>query len=378
MTSSPGVKKNYMKIKFAAVPILVLVMLTTLTGCVYFGLGSTPTPSPTAIPTPINAGFTPPPQNAAELPDVPNFADVIAAMRPSVVAINVTIPSLDVFGGVLNQQGAGSGWIIDSSGLIVTNNHVVEGAKDIEITLDDGRNFPAATVRTDPVSDLAVLKIDAPGLQAARIADSSKLRVGDWVIAMGNSLGQGISATKGIVSAVNVTIQVAPGQSLYDLIQTDAAINPGNSGGPLINLLGDVEGITSVKVVETGVEGTGFAISMKEALPIITDLIQSGYAIRPWLGVSLYTVDQLVVLRYRLAVNQGALVTQVVAGSPADKAGIQAGDVITEVDKEPVTSVDDLNNIIHSDQIGQSISVSYYRGSSAATVAVTLAASPPV
>ena len=357
----------------------MLMLMVTMSGCVYFKLGSSPTPAPTATPSPINANFTAPAvQNASSLPEVPNFADVIAAVRPSVVAINVTVPSLDVFGGVLNQQGAGSGWIIDTSGLIVTNNHVVEGAKDIEITLEDGGNYPASVVRSDPVSDLAVVKIDAPNLQALKVADSSKLRVGDWVIAMGNSLGQGISATKGIVSALGVTIQVAPGQSLYDLIQTDAAINPGNSGGPLVDLLGNVEGITSVKVAEVGVEGTGFAISTKEALPIITDLVKSGYAIRPWIGVGLHDVDQVVVLRYRLAVNQGALVTEVVAGSPANTAGIQPGDVITEVGGEPVASVDDLNNIIHGDQIGQQISITYYRGSTASTVTITLAASPPL
>jgi serine protease Do len=368
-----------MKRTMLIIPALAIMMLMTMTGCVYFNLSSTPTPAPTSTPPPINMNFTPPStENAALLPEIANFADVIAAVRPSVVAITVTVPSLDVFGGILNQEGAGSGWIIDASGLIVTNNHVVEGASNIEVTLENGHSFPAAMVRTDAVSDLAVIKIDAPDLQPAKVADSSKLRVGDWVIAIGNSLGQGISATKGIVSAVNVTLQVSPGQSIYDLIQTDAAINPGNSGGPLVDLLGQVEGITSIKVAEVGVEGTGFAISMKEALPIITDLITSGYAIRPWIGVNLYTVDQVVVLRYRLAVNQGALVTQVVAGSPAEKAGLQAGDVVTEVDGKPVAGVDDLNKIVHGDQIGQVVTLTYYRGSVAGTVTITLEASPPL
>ncbi len=368
-----------MKIRGVVLLFLLLVIPLTLSGCVYFKLSSTPTPSPTATPSPIAANFVPPPTTSNQtVPEIPDFAPVIAAVRPAVVAINVTIPSLDVFGGVLNEQGAGSGWIIDSSGLIVTNNHVIEGAKDIEVTLEDGRSYPAVTVRGDPVSDLAVVKIDAPDLQAVKVGDSSRLQVGDWVVALGNSLGQGISATKGIVSALGVTIQEAPGQSLYDLIQTDAAINPGNSGGPLINLLGQVIGITSVKVAQVGVEGTGFAISTKEALPIITDLVRSGYAIRPWVGVSLYTVDQLVVLRYRLAVNQGALITQVVSGSPADKAGLKAGDVITEIDGKPVSSVDDVNNLLHADTIGQQVTFTYYRGSAAGKVTLTLVASPPL
>ncbi len=293
------------------------------------------------------------------------------------VAINTKVPALDVFGGTFSQEGAGSGWIIDESGLIVTNNHVVEGANSITVTLEDGRNFPAQVVRTDPVSDLAVIKINAQNLKAAKVGDSSKLRVGDWVAAIGNSLGQGISATKGIVSALGVSVSVGAGETLYDLIQTDAAINPGNSGGPLVNLLGEVEGITSIKVAQVGVEGTGYAISTRIALPIIDDLVKVGYVVRPWMGVSLYTVDQIVVLRYNLAVNQGALVTQVVSGSPADKAGMKAGDVITAIDNKEVTSVDDLNKIIHNDAIGQQVSVTYYRGPTKNTVSLTLVSSPP-
>ncbi len=192
--------------------------------------------------------------------------------------------------GHVTQEGAGSGWIIDSSGLIVTNNHVVEGANSITVTLEDGRNFSADTVRTDPVTDLAVVKINAQNLPPAlKVGDSSKLRVGDWVVAIGNSLGQGISATKGIVSAMGVSVS-ADTETLYDLIQTDAAINPGNSGGPLVNLAGEVIGINSIKVAQVGVEGMGYAISIKEALPIINDLVTNGYVTRPWMGVGLYTV----------------------------------------------------------------------------------------
>ena len=299
-----------MKIKIFIIGLTALLILIASTGCVYFGLGPTPTPAPTVTPAPISPDFTPPPTTSNRtIPTVPDFVSAISAIRPSVVAINTTMPGINVFGGSFNQEGAGSGWIIDSSGLIVTNTHVVEGANEISVTLDDGRNFTAQLVRTDTLSDLAVLKINATNLQAAQIGDSTRLRVGDWVATLGNSLGQGISATKGIVSALEVSITVGLGQTLYDLVQTDAAINPGNSGGPMVNLLGEVVGITSVKVAQVGVEGMGYAISIKEALPIITDLVRSGYVIRPWVGVNLYTVDQIVVLRYNLAVNQGALVT---------------------------------------------------------------------
>jgi len=294
-----------------------------------------------------------------------------------VVAINTEVPALDIFGSTFTQEGAGSGWIIDVNGLIVTNNHVVEGANTITVTLEDGRNFPADLVRTDAISDLAVIKIKADNLKAAQVGDSSKLRVGDWVAAIGNSLGQGISATKGIVSALEVSVSADSGETLYDLIQTDAAINPGNSGGPLINLLGEVEGITSIKVAQVGVEGMGYAISTRTALPIIDDLVKVGYVVRPWMGVSLYNVDRVVVLRYDLAVSQGALVTRVVSGSPADTAGIKARDVITAIDGQDVTSVEDLNKIIHNYAVGQQITVTFYRGPGKNTVSLTLASSPP-
>jgi serine protease Do len=368
-------KLNYSTILF--IIIFLLVQMAT-TSCVYFNLGPSASPASTVTPTPINPGFTPPPTiDNRTIPVVPDFVSVIADIRPSVVAINTTVPGVDIFGGILTQQGAGSGWIIDESGLIVTNNHVVEGANSIMVTLDDGRPFPAESVRADAISDLAVIKIDAPNLKAAKVGDSTRLRVGDWVVALGNSLGQGISATKGIVSALGVSISVGAGETLYDLIQTDAPINPGNSGGPLVNLLGEVDGITSVKVAQIGVEGTGYAISTREALPIIEDLVKVGYIIRPWIGVSLYTVDQLVVLRYRLAVNQGALVTQVASGSPADKAGIRAGDVITAINDKEVGNVDDLNSIIHNYNIGQQVDITYYRGNVKNMVSLTLAASPP-
>ncbi len=365
-----------MKFKYLIV-VLMTILLVTMTSCVYVNLQSSPQASPTTTPSPINPDFTPPPLGTQTPPTIPDFVTAIANIRPSVVAIDTTLFSLDVLGGILNPTGAGSGWIIDSSGLVVTNNHVVEGAQTISVTLEDGRNFTADLVRTDPVADLAVLKINASNLKAAKIGDSSKLRVGDWVAALGNSLGQGISATKGIVGALGVSVSVGSGESLYDLVQTDAAINPGNSGGPLVNLLGEVVGITSIKVAQVGIEGVGYAISTKEAMPIITDLVKVGYAIRPWIGVSLYTVDQLAVLRYSLAVNKGALVTGIVGGSPADKAGIQTKDVITAINGKEVASVDDVTSILHGYQIGQQVQITYYRGSAQATVPVTLAASPP-
>ena len=205
-----------------------------------------------------------------------DFASVIAEVRPSVVAITTEVSGYSVF-GAYTEEGSGSGWIIDSNGLVVTNNHVVDGASSVTVTLEDGRTFAAKAVYSDAFSDLAVIKIDAQELPAAKLGDSASLRVGDWVVAIGNSLGLGISATKGIVSAIGVSIAESAGNTLYNLIQTDAAINPGNSGGPLVNLAGEVIGINSVKISDVGVEGMGYAISIEEASPILQQLISDGH-----------------------------------------------------------------------------------------------------
>jgi len=205
---------------------------------------------------------------------LPSIADVVAVVKPSVVAIDTEV-TVNSFRGSFTQEGAGSGWIIDENGIIVTNSHVVDGAESISVTLDDGRTFMVDlnAVATDPLNDLAVLKIDAENLPAADIGDSSALMVGDWVVAIGNSLGLGISATSGIVSGLEISLPVSSGQILDDLVQTDAPINPGNSGGPLVNMKGEVIGITSIKIAAVGVEGLGYAISINEAIPIIEELI---------------------------------------------------------------------------------------------------------
>jgi len=365
--------------RFAVLFCLILIVLATVTpGCIYLDLQKSPTPISVTTPPPIDPDYAPPPtEENRELPTVPDFVSIIASVRPSVVAINTRISGVDIFGGSSFQEGAGSGWILDESGLIATNNHVVEGAETITVTLEDGRNFPAQFVRTDILSDLAVIKINAANLKPAKIGNSTRLRVGDWVVAIGNSLGQGISATKGIVSALNVSIPVGSGNTLYDLIQTDAAINPGNSGGPLVNTLGEVDGITSVKVADVGVEGTGYAISTRVAMPIIEELVKVGYIIRPWIGVNLYTVDRIVTLRYRLEVDHGALVTRGVSKSPADQAGIQAGDVITDIGSKKVSSVDDFTAAMHDYKVGEQVQITFYRDNKRNTVTITLAPSPP-
>lgn len=375
------------RIKYNLVFGIIVIILFALTGCNLPGIEFTTrtpeiqVPTPTATPPPINPTFSSPPLSTSSPPSagLPDFVAVIEQVEPSVVAITTKVPALSLFGGTFTQEGAGSGWILDSGGgLIVTNNHVVEGANSISVTLFDGRNFSADTVRTDPVSDLAVLKVNGQSLPPAlKVGDSSKLKRGNLVVAIGNSLGQGISATNGIVSAMGVSVEVDQGQTLYDLIQTNAAINPGNSGGPLVNLAGEVIGITSIKVAQVGVEGMGYAISTKVAIPLINELVTNGYVTRPWLGVGLYTVNQTVVLRYRLAVDKGVLVTEIVSGAPADVAGIKAGDVITNIDGKDVVTQDDLVQIIRSHKVGDSVSAIYWRGNSRNSTKITLAQAPP-
>ena len=379
-------------IKYLAISTILILVLSLSSGCVPSDI-ETPSTSETAPPgteTTTTADLTPTEtddqidsewvsvveSNTAALPSI---ADVVAKVKPSVVAINVEVITYDIFNQPSTQEGAGSGWIIDENGIIITNNHVVAGAETITVILADGRIYSVDTdtVATDPLTDLAIFRIEAENLTALSVGDSAKLRVGDWVVAIGNSLGERISATNGIVSAVDVSLAIDAGQTLYDLVQTDAAINPGNSGGPLVNMAGEVIGITSIKIATVGVEGMGYAISSSSALPIIEDLITMGHVIRPWLGVGLWTVDEGVTTRFGLAVNQGALITEVVANSPAAKAGLEQGDVIVSFDNKEITAIDDLIQTIRANQIGQQVKIIYWRGETKYTTYATLIESPP-
>jgi len=310
---------------------------------------------------------------------LPSIADVVALVKPSVVAITTEVVAMGFFNQPSTQKGAGSGWIIDENGIIVTNNHVVQGANAITATLDDGTSYTVDVnnVFTDPLNDLAILKVDAQNLPALKVGDSAKLRVGEWVVAIGNPLGQGISATQGIVSQLGYSLPVEQGQVLYDLIKTSAAINPGNSGGPLVNMAGEVIGITSAKLAAVEVEGIGFAISSATVLPIIQELVTNGYVVRPWLGVSLVTVNEWIAARFDLTINKGVLIAQVVPGSPAEQAGLESGDIVVSIDGEEVFAVEELTKILHSAGIDQLITITFWRGETQMTIEAALAESPP-
>ena len=378
-------------LKYLFISLILILSLTLATGCAmpYVDISPAPSqspepsppPAPAPPPTPINPTWTPPPTPTVNQTTItlPNIADVVALVKPSVVAITTEVVTFDFFNRPFTQQGAGSGWILDEDGIIVTNNHVVEGARSVTVTLDDGRTLSVDinSVFTDGLNDLAILKIDAQNLPALKIGDSPKMRTGEWVVAIGNALGQGIRATEGIISRKNVSIPVSQGQTLFDLIETSAAINPGNSGGPLVNLAGEVIGITSAKIASIGVEGMGYAISTDTAIPIIEELIKNGYVVRPWLGVVLYTVDEFAVMRYELAVNEGVLVTQLASPSPAADAGLDAGDVIVSIDGEKIATAEELIRIIHTSKIGQRLEITFWRGNTQHTTEAVLAESPP-
>ena len=371
-----------LNIKYLVISLILVSALTLGAGCALLpDITVLPSPSPTptpatTTPAPINPTYTPPPPESGA-PVLPSIADVVAKVKPSVVAINTEIVTYDIFRRPSTQKGAGSGWIIDATGLIVTNNHVVQGAESVTVTLADDRTFTAETIRTDPLTDLAIVKISATNLPAAIIGDSSKLRVGDWVVAIGNPLGRGISAKEGIVSRLGVSIQVSSGQTLYDLIETSAAINPGNSGGPLVNMAGEVIGITSAKLAAVGIEGMGYAISSNTAGPIIEELVQQGYVVRPWLGVGLSDVNEWLALQYKLVVDKGAFITHVAPDSPADNAGLETEDVIVSMSGEEIATAYDLIQAIHSSQIGHEVEIVFWRGDIENTTFATLVESPP-
>jgi len=370
-------KKINLKAFLLASLILVMLGTTLLTGCVSFTSTSTSTNTTTSTLSAITQSWTPPASDGT-LTQLPDLADVVALVKPSVVAINTQVTVVDIFNHQYTQEGAGSGWIIDPNGIIVTNNHVVEGAKTITVTTDDGTTYQADinAVYTDALNDLAIIKINATNLPYLKVGNSDEMRIGDWVVAIGNALGQGTRATEGIISRKGVEMEVDQDETLYDLLETSAAINAGNSGGPLVNLKGEVVGITSAKIADVGVEGMGYAISINTALPIIQDLVTKGYVTRPYIGVKLYTVDQMAIIQLGLHVDEGVLITEVVANAPAAQSGLKLYDVIVSIGGTEVTTVAELVKALQASTIGQPLEIKYWRGDHEYTATVTPIESP--
>jgi serine protease Do len=300
--------------------------------------------------------------------------ELVAEVAPAVVSIVVETVAYNFFQQAVPETGAGSGIVISPDGYIVTNNHVVEGAQKVTVTLNDGSVFDATTVGTDAQTDLAVVKIDASNLAYLHLLSNSleQLNVLDPVVAVGNALALpgGPTWTTGVVSNLGRSIEEENGVVLNDIIQIDAAINPGNSGGPLLDTAGQVIGINVA--IASNAENIGFAISTDTVIPIVESLIAEGKVIRPWLGVSVMTVTPTIQQYYNLAVDAGALTISVSSGSPASKAGLRAGDVITGMDAENISTSAELSLDIASHQIGDQVEIVYYRGNQQQTVTATL------
>ena len=304
---------------------------------------------------------------------MPKDDDVIAAIgkvESSVVNINTIRFERDAFLHVHPARGLGSGFIIDDQGHILTNHHITAGSREIEVALTDGRAFEGKLVGSDPANDLAVVKIDARDLPLAELGNSSELRVGQTVIAIGNPFGLvgGPSVTVGVVSALNRHILA---ERVYEnLIQTDASINPGNSGGPLLDLTGKVVGINTAHI--PGAQGIGFAIPINTAKAVLEDIVKYGRVTRPWLGVIGLDVSREVARRFNLAVDSGVLAMQIIPESPAERAELQSGDVIVAIGDKQVDSMEDLQREIRTRKAGDSVSLAIVRRSEEGRVRVTL------
>ena len=317
---------------------------------------------------------------------LPTVADVVAEVEPAVVSILVESTAVDFFGRSRRSSGSGSGVIFREDGYILTNNHVVKDADSITVVFSDGREREGEIVGTDLRTDLAVVRVDERGLPTAPLADPSKLRVGDWVIAIGNALGLRGSptVTLGIVSALQRSIPSGSGNvTLFDLIQTDAAINPGNSGGPLVNLLGEVVGINTAvlrgtdNTTGTEAQGIGFAVSMETAIPVADELVDNGRVVWPWLGVSVADVNPAVASEMGLTSRSGVVINSIEAGAPAQQAGLEPEDVIVALGGQPVTNLRDLQRILRIDyEPGDELTVTAVRDGSERGFQVTLGESP--
>ncbi|MFL5802803.1 MAG: S1C family serine protease [Roseiflexaceae bacterium] len=384
----------------------LLLMLLSLAGCSSLGTASaspapttapaatTLAPAPTIAPAVTTLAPAPTLASPSAAPAASEFSaairDVAQQAKPAVVQITNEQVQVDSF---TNQPftvpaGVGSGVVYDDQGHILTNNHVVADAQQLTVALPDGSVYPASLVGADPYTDLAVLKVDGKNLPVARFGDSQQLQVGDWVVAIGNALALpgGPTVSAGVVSALGRTVQEpgatpnSQGPYLFDVIQTDAPINPGNSGGPLIDLQGDVVGINTLVAgqAEPGVQaqGIGFAISIATARPIADQLVATGHATHPYIGVQQIPLNPLIANRLGTSVKSGVVVVSVGPGTPADAAGLRSRDIITAIDGAAVADDSVFAKIINSHKAGDTIDMTVVRGEQTLHLKATLAERP--
>ncbi len=366
-----------------------------------FGANNTANP---AVLSAANAGTT----NAqskqpSASPNGLNFiADVARQVSPAVVKINSSRtvasqgndsfnnPQLRQFFGFPPPQegkqverGSGSGFIVNANGRILTNAHVVDGADKVSVILNDGRRFDGKVLGSDSVTDLAVVQVEATNLPTVSIGDSDQLQPGEWAIAIGNPLGLDHTVTKGIISAIGrSSSDIGEGNKRIDFIQTDAAINPGNSGGPLLNAKGEVIGINTAII--KGANGIGFAIPINSAQNIAAQLIQKGKVDHPYLGIQMIDVTPEVKQQVnsnpnapiKLTVDQGVILMEIVPNSPAQKAGLKQGDVITKVNNQPVKDSTEVRRAVEKSQVGGNLTVEIQRGDQTQNIVVQVGTMP--
>jgi S1-C subfamily serine protease len=332
------------------------------------------------------------PQPAASTTESLSVSEIYEQTYKGVVEITATSSQSSPLGGEQQAQGQGSGFVFDSDGHIVTNDHVVESAEAASVRFWDGSTYDATIVGTDPSTDLAVIKVDAPSslLVPLTLGDSTQLSVGEGVVALGSPFGLEGTVTSGIVSALNREMTSPNNFTISNSIQTDAAINHGNSGGPLVNAAGDVIGVnTQIKSESGGSDGIGFAIPSSTVASIVPEIVSSGSVEHAYLGVAVASLSQSVA--DELGVPAGAMVTEVRQGTPAADSGLRAatgsamvdgqsfptgGDVITAVDDTAVTSGSDLQTAIDAKRPGDTVTITYTRDGSSKTVEVSLGTRP--
>ncbi|SRR5579871_675511 len=325
--------------------------------------------------------------------DERNSIDVYKDASPAVVNITTKAISYDFFMNPVPVEGAGSGFLIDDQGHIVTNSHVIANARGVQVTVVGGsKPLPAQIIGQDSRSDLAVLKINADRkLPFVKLGDSSALLVGQKVLAIGNPFGQFQNTlTTGVISSLGRTIRDEQGQEMEDMIQTDAAINHGNSGGPLLNSHGEVIGINAA-IIGQAYLGIGFAIPISHARTIVDELLKEGHVQRPWLGVETWTIPQEVAEALKFPVHEGALIVRMVDNSPADLGGLHGpdrtamygfqqlpigGDLIVALDDKPITSREEVNRAIDHHKVGDTMKVTIYRGTRKMDINIRLDARP--
>ncbi len=348
--------------------------------------------SPSLLPAAQGEGNSQPPAiqsaNAGTIRDSNFISQVVEKAGPAVVRIDasrrVAQPMPEIFNDpffrrffgsqIPNQpseriqRGLGSGFITKADGRVLTNAHVIDGATDVQVTLKDGRSFPGKVLGEDPVTDVAVIKIDADNLPTVKISDSDQAEPGQWAIAIGNPLGLDNTVTAGIISATGrSSSDIGIADKRVDFIQTDAAINPGNSGGPLLNEEGDVIGMNTAII--QGAQGIGFAVPINTVLEIADQLIATGQANHPFVGIQMVTLNAEIkrdINRnpnsgFRIDVEEGVLIVRIVPNSPAAKAGLRAGDIIQAIDNQTIRTADEVQQLVSNTSVGDNLTFGVIR-----------------